>query len=393
MYFERRESKKSKNGYKWSVRFYYNDEFGVRRRFSKSGFQTKKEAQEYGEKIKVELENNHGQRFSTNMTFNEVFEEYMRLEGDYKYSESTRLYYWNCYENHIKKSIGQMKIIDLYYVNVQKYFNSLEGNGKATNKNIKKVFSVAFKHALKSGYIKENPIPLIELRGKDTSTKQGTISIEQVEMIVDSLLQTKQGRKPMFSTYSIIMVLYIGFFLGLRKSETLALHKQDVDFENNCVYIDKRLVYHGLKRSEYHVTDKMKTKGSKAKLPLCKPLKRIFKQWFKYNPYDLICCQEDGSFLTPMDVDIVCGNHAKKLGIDFRIHMLRHSFVTNLVESGTNIKTVSELARHNDVRTTLQVYTQVSEDTLIEAINSTFDDHFMSVSHKKATNLEKTMLN
>lgn len=59
--------------------------------------------------------------------------------------------------------------------------------------------------------------------------------------------------------------LYLGYFLGTRKSETLALTKDDVDFENNYIYISKRLEYHGLKRSEYHLTERMKTKGSKSK--------------------------------------------------------------------------------------------------------------------------------
>ena len=393
MFFEKRESKTSKNGFTWRVGFYYLDQFGNKQRYTKGGFATKKEAKEFGEKEITKIRSNCGVNYKSKKTFSQVFEEYMNVEGEYKYSESTKLYYWNCYENHIRKGIGQVKITDLNYVSVQKFFNSIEGNGKATNKNIKKVFSVTFKHALKSGYIKENPIPMIELRGQDTSKEQKTITYEQLEMLVDSLLTTKQGRKPTFTTHSIVMVLYIGYFLGLRKSETLALHKSDIDFENNFVYVDKRLEYQGLKRSEYFITTKLKTKGSKAKIPLCKPLKNILLQWFKYSPYDLICCREDGTFLTPGDIDFVCRSHSKKLGFDFRVHMLRHAFVSNLVENGTNIKTVSELARHTDVRTTLQVYTQVSEKTLVDAIDETFNDCMMEKVPKKFPNPEKSYLN
>ena len=135
--------------------------------------------------------------------------------------------------------------------------------------------------------------------------------------------------------------------------------------------------YHGLKRSEYHLTERMKTKGSKSKIPLCLPLKEILLQWFQYNPYDLICCKEDGNFLSPGDLDLVFHNHSKNLGIKFRCHMLRHSFVTNLIHNGV------------DVKTTLQIYTQVSEQNKIDAIQDTFNSKNTLVRREKDPILDK----
>jgi len=64
---------------------------------------------------------------------------------------------------------------------------------------------------------------------------------------------------------------------------------------------------------------------------------------------------------------------AKRAGLDKRVtvHTLRHSFATNMLENGTNIRVLQELMGHADVKTT-EIYTHVMKKD-INALQNPLD--------------------
>ena len=56
-------------------------------------------------------------------------------------------------------------------------------------------------------------------------------------------------------------------------------------------------------------------------------------------------------------------------------HTLRHTFATRMCEAGVNIKALQAIMGHNDIKTTLNIYTDATEKFKSEAINQ-FAEHF-----------------
>lgn len=311
----------------------------------------------------------------------ETFSQYMDLEGKAKYSVNTVALYKGTYETHIDPKLGAIKVSDIKYVTLQSFFNELNkaNKGKSTVSNIKKILSVIFKFSVKAGYIKESPLRNVEAVGRNTYKEPDCISYEQLERLVEAI-ETQKVSTPKFNDYSRCIALYLGYYLGLRKSEALALLKEDVDLENGKVSINGQLIHQNLHKKDWYITSRLKTEGSKTTLPICKPLQEILEQWFQYNPFDLVCCDANGEFLSPASMDKCYKKHAEALGFQFRYHLLRHAFVTELVVNGTDVKTTAQLARHKNLTVTLGIYTNISDSMMQDAVAATFENRAQSAS-------------
>lgn len=160
---------------------------------------------------------------------------------------------------------------------LQKYFNSRNEHGISVNKNVRSVINNVLNYAIKLSYINSNPMPLVNIGGIDKAKDKEQILLDsEINTIINKLEQTND-----FTYQAYAAAIQIGRYTGLRISEVFALDKKDFDFENDTIDINKKLVYQELKKEQLYHINKMKSKKSKAIIPLANILKNTLIEWFK----------------------------------------------------------------------------------------------------------------
>jgi site-specific recombinase XerD len=158
----------------------------------------------------------------------------------------------------------------------------------------------------------------------------------------------------------IIELLYSG---GLRRSELINLKVEDIDS-------DRMLI---------------KVSGGKGKKDRYTQLSRnvllsLRLYYEDYRPKKYIIEGQDGGMYSATSIANIVKDASKQAGIRKRVtpHMLRHSFATHHLESGTDLRYIQEWLGHSSPKTT-QIYTHVSE-TDFRKFNNPLDNLFNDTS-------------
>ena len=152
---------------------------------------------------------------------------------------------------------------------------------------------------------------------------------------------------------------------GLRIGEICALKWQNICFEEKCIYIRNTLqrVYVKDEKKSKIVIDKPKTQSSIRAVPMNKRVFEILKKLQKkYKNNDFLLSGSSDDFIEPRNYQYYFKNILKKNKIkEYKFHILRHTFATKCIEVGMDIKSLSEVLGHSDIKVTLSVYVHSSD--------------------------------
>lgn len=145
------------------------------------------------------------------------------------------------------------------------------------------------------------------------------------------------------------------FWTGCRRGEAIALQCSDLDEKNQSIYIhaSQRNTTTGLQPTKTGTNRTVKLDDILFQELL--ELKKNYKKGYLFG---------GDQPMTPTNIDRYFAKGIKKSGVKkIRLHDLRHSHATILINSGVNIVAVSKRLGHTSIEQTLKTYTHLLKET------------------------------
>ena len=156
-------------------------------------------------------------------------------------------------------------------------------------------------------------------------------------------------------------------------NELCALQWKDIDLENKVIHISKTLIRVKNKDSDSInktkiILDVPKTQNSIRDVPINESILPYLKK-FKNND-DYYFLTNNNTFITTKKYYLFYLEFLKSLSIKkYKFHILRHTFATQSLLCGVDIKSLSEILGHSSVKTTLDLYVHVTDNEKLLQIN------------------------
>lgn len=319
----------------WYFKVRYKDMYGRNKQKLKRGFKKRKEAIQAEAEFISSIKNS----FSDEVTFDEVFNHNITHK---KLKEKTIRRRTNEYNKHIKPFFGHMKVKDLNAQHVMDFKSRLENHFESLNsaRTVYSNFKILINHSVKFFGLKVDPSILVEPIQR-VRPKINFIKRDEFEELVKE-----------FELHYYKELTRLLFYTGLRIGEALALTWNDIDLEKSQLYVNKTL------DTRTRTPGPPKTAGSEGYVPFPSFIRNMLSEIKKESAEKIYGFNEDLYVFGGINPYHYNHYHIKFKSVfpNLRIHDLRHSYASYLINKGVDIYLVKELMRHDDIKQTANTY-------------------------------------
>lgn len=296
------------------------------------------------------------------MTFGAWLDHWYQRECKPKIRPKTQADYENRIYQHIIPELGPIPLAKLTAADLQQFYNRLKEGGRLLRveqygpglsdrmvKSCHVTCRMALDQAVAQGLILKNPADAC----KAPVTHPKEMRVLTGEEIQRLLTQGKED--------GYFELLLLELSTGLRRGEILALWWEDLNFRTGALRVERQI-----QRIQGNlVISQPKTRASSRSILLPTPVLKILEQyqqsvtsrWMFPSP------RKEDSPLDPAAVRKKLSAVLKRAGCTAaRFHDLRHTFATNALAHGMDVKTLSTVIGHVSSATTLNVYAHVTDE-------------------------------
>lgn len=305
---------------------------------------------------KLQLAKNNLLPKNNKFTVNKLFAVWIDSRKN-SVKQSTYSSYKFLFQNYIANRFGRMQVDRITSLMINRYISELlecgGNNGKglysASVQNILIILKSVFAYG-ETEYGLANPTKNISLPKSEHKEIEVFTNAEMEKIRINSLCGD-------CSKLGILLCLYT----GLRIGEICALKWSDIDITNQVIHIRKTLQRiknpNDIIPKTIVIIDEPKSSKSIRDIPIPTfMMSQLFKISQNVDPESYFIT---GSFrfIEPRTYQFRYKAFLKSIGVSYKnFHVLRHTFATECIRLGIDVKTVSELLGHTSVKITLERY-------------------------------------
>ena len=322
----------TRDGKTWRCQFYYEDWQGVRHKKNKRGFKTKAEAEEW--------ERNFRQQQRKDLDIN--FENFVGIyfaDVENRLRESTIKNKRYVFDLKVTPYFKKKKMCEIKTSDIRAWQNELIKQGYAPTylKSINNQLAALFNYAVRYYDLNDNPCRKAGSIGKSKADDMEFWTKQEFKQFLPSMDKKPEAR----------MAFMLLYWTGMRLGELLALTRGDFDLEKSTLRINKS--YQRIDRHDV-ITDPKTSKSNRiVQMPsfLNEEMKDYFTRLYNLEENQRIFTISKSMLHHEMD------RGCKISGVKrIRIHDLRHSHVSLLINMGFDAVDIANRVGHESVKIT-----------------------------------------
>jgi len=325
------------------------------------------------------------------LTVAQFLEEWLRGYVDLNCSPRTKASYEMIIRCHLIPELGSVSLSQLGPRHLQAFYSQqktqgrIDGKGQLSPRTVRYCHSLlaeALGHAVKMGLLSRNVAQATEAPRSDQKVMP-TLAPEDVPVFLEAAQES-----PYYTLF------YLLLHTGLRRGEALALKWKNIDLGLASLGVSAYLsvVEAAYKLNGTYVVKEPKTSHSRRRIALSPSLALVLRQYKAEQEAqrallgksltndDFVFAHPDGTPLDPSTVSHVFNKIIRKASLPhIRLHDLRHTHASLLLQAGVHPKIVQERLGHSSIRVTLDTYSHVIGG-LQEVAAQRFDDLLAATS-------------
>lgn len=340
-----------KRGEKYFLEYMYKG-----KRYNNTIECSEKEVKYELDKFVINVRENYKNMAVKKLNFNNFAQEWLNEYVRKNLRPRTVDFYKDLLNTRIVPYFGTTKISDIARADIKKFLNSMTSEiTSSTIKKYRNCLVTMFNYAIEMDYLHINPAEHVSIpNGKKIDKKNNCYNIEQLKVLLKCLDNEPISRK---------LFIYIIAFTGIRREECAPITKNDIDFENNYISINKALT---CSKEKGLIIEDTKNIYSVRKIKIPNILsKELLDYVEKLNITDRLFNFSPDS-MTNWFIRFVKRNNLEHI----TLHGLRHTYATYLISQNKDINIISTLLGHSSVNVTGKIYINKDYTNEEDAVSS-----------------------